>query len=110
MNIGTLAQKNLIGDSKLKLISYQLDHFGADALGRPVGSKEIVLELDEGYGFRSATPPKASWYLNEVKFRQLYDAIRHVKDFKQVQNFLDGEINSPADAKKVDSLLGRMQN
>lgn len=101
-----LSQKDLLDGATLQLVKYQLDEAGAKALGRPIGSDEIVLVLNIKNGDGGATRPRASWYLDEKCFRKLYDTIKNENDFRKVNRFLNnGILFSENDSDRIGSFL-----
>ncbi|MBI4980573.1 hypothetical protein HZC30_03395 [Candidatus Woesearchaeota archaeon] len=76
MTSKTLDRKILQQGVKLSLIKYQLTNEEAEALYRPMGSSELVLEL-QGEINNGSTPPRASWYLDENYYRRLFESINH---------------------------------
>jgi hypothetical protein len=101
----TLVQKALAHGMTVRLDRYLLSDSSTEILHRPAGSYEMVLILDESNGSGGTTVPKASWYLGEGDYRRLHAAIKNVQDFRKVDKFLDDEVNSPEDAKKVAGFL-----
>ena len=96
-------QKTLTDRATLELVVYTLKPGEAEALGRPVGSQEIVLSFKGRYDMNTA--PRASWYLGEGDFKKLYNKIRNENDFERVAKFLREEVNSPQDSQKFGSFL-----
>jgi len=73
---------------RVKLIKYPLSSADALSLGRPLGSHEMVLSLDSEYESKT-TAPRASWYLTEQEYRDLFQSVRHLLHFNNIARALD---------------------
>ena len=103
-----LCDKILSDGTELSIHKYALSADVAKALNRPTGSYEIVLRW-QGKGSAGTTWPKASWYLAESDFKQLYDLIRTKNDFMKVRKFVD-EVKSDEDAGKLPEFIEKEMN
>ena len=100
MRYETLEQKTLRDGSTISLVKRPLVEVLREALGLPSHATEMSICLATANGQELATSPRASWYLGEDVFREIYEAIESHNHYRNASNAL-GRINDEADARKL---------
>lgn len=101
-------------DLKLLLLKYPLPHDTAKMFGKRLGFEEVILKIElvkinlkekSRCLYETNTNPKASHYLSECAYRDLYSRINTKRDFDIVNHFLNDLVEEVMPSKCWRSYL-----